>query len=463
MSEGPLAPFCEATGAAGPLRLSVQAPGAPEAVCQVFPQPFVVVGRGPQAHLVLDDDAVSRRHAYLQLIAGRVFCCDLQSRTGVHWDGAPRRFGWLDGRQGVGIGPFTIRLAAGDAPSPAAGAPGPLASRPVADDPLPPVTLAIRSGTSLNRAWRMDRVLALVGQSPRCKLRVCETRVSRFHCSLLRTPQGLWVIGLRPPHGVSVNGTDVPYALLAEGDELQVGGVRLVVRYGPAPASGTARVSTARTPGSELALPSGRALAPCTDGPPVWQEGCSPALTRSAATPQLALPVAPGAGGETTLVALGGAPGRTELEPLLVPLAHQLALMQQQTADQFTRAMVMMIERFSELHREQVGLIHEELERLGRATREVQAMQAELTKSRPEAGAPVHPANGAGRPTRTEGGGTTRLPSRAPGTAGSSSRSAGEGHKDMHALISERIERLQEERQGRWEAILRVLSNVVPS
>src|SRR5262245_31623808 len=42
-----------------------------------FHQPFLVLGRGGGTDLPLDHPDVSQRHAYLQVLAGRVFCYDL--------------------------------------------------------------------------------------------------------------------------------------------------------------------------------------------------------------------------------------------------------------------------------------------------------------------------------------------------------------------------------------------------
>src|SRR5438045_8252831 len=102
--------FLEACGATGPRELLVEHPGSEEVERRSFRQPFILVGRAPEMDIVLDDAEVSLRHAYLQLIAGRLFCIDLQSRTGVHWDGKPEPRGWVKEGQALGIGPFSGRF-----------------------------------------------------------------------------------------------------------------------------------------------------------------------------------------------------------------------------------------------------------------------------------------------------------------------------------------------------------------
>src|SRR5262249_10516050 len=156
--------------------------------------------RGAGPDLPLDHPAVSRRHAYLQVIAGHVFCLDLHSRTGVLWDGQPRCSGWLEPDRAIDIGPFAVRLLGIGPTAPAEG--GPLAALPPDEAPLPPVSLEVLNGTLKNTLWRMDRTLALVGEGAQGALQVASGRLVRPLCALLRTPPGLWVIDLLGPDGV---------------------------------------------------------------------------------------------------------------------------------------------------------------------------------------------------------------------------------------------------------------------
>jgi pSer/pThr/pTyr-binding forkhead associated (FHA) protein len=265
--------FLRACGATGPPRLGVEPPAVAAAVRRESGPPFLLAGREARADLPLDDPAVSKRHAYLQVIAGRVFCLDLQSRGGVRWDGRPRHSGWLEPGQAVGIGPFTVRLLGDGLATPAAPAADydPLASLPPDQDPLPRVGLEVLSGSQRNTTWRMDRVLALVGQAPVCQVRAASRGVSRCHCGLLRTPLGLWVIDLMATEGTSVNGTPVRWARLGDGDELRLGDLLLGVRCHPAsgPAAAPVPVSGAQAAGAPASsvLRSGEALRAERDRP----------------------------------------------------------------------------------------------------------------------------------------------------------------------------------------------------
>src|SRR3954452_15814650 len=154
-----------------PLHLDLETPAAGR---RSLPQPFAVIGRDPRSDVPLDDAQVSRRHAYLQVVAGRVFCADLGSRTGTHWPDGAGTAGWLRADQALRIGPYTLRLRGGD---PAAPAPGALA--------LPEITLEFLSGTIGPTHWPLRRALVLVGRSPDCRVCLPAPNVSKYHCSLV--------------------------------------------------------------------------------------------------------------------------------------------------------------------------------------------------------------------------------------------------------------------------------------
>ena len=74
--------FLDACGAAGPLHWDVQCPGSRAGDRLTLDLPFLLVGSDPACDLRLQHPDVSDRHAYLQLVGGRLFCLDLGSRTG---------------------------------------------------------------------------------------------------------------------------------------------------------------------------------------------------------------------------------------------------------------------------------------------------------------------------------------------------------------------------------------------
>jgi SAM-dependent methyltransferase len=189
---------------------------------------------------------------------GRVLVLDLGSRTGTRWGGDARPSGWVEPGQDVEVGPFTLR-AGPDQPGGAAWglaagrAWDPLELRTDELGLLPPVTVEVCSGKSALSRWRMNRLLALVGRAPGCRVCLVHPSVSRFHCSLLATPSGVWVVDLLSTRGTLLNGRPVRWARVGDGDRLQVGRCELRFLYArraarPAPPGGAPEGPTATPP-----------------------------------------------------------------------------------------------------------------------------------------------------------------------------------------------------------------------
>src|SRR5262245_47444136 len=154
--------FCSDCGLATPLEVEVAAPGLP-ASRHAIAQPFALLGRSPDATLCLDDEAVSQRHAYLQVVRGQAYVIDLESRSRVRLDDQPTSAGWLGAGQALGVGPFRLTLG---------GTPGPFAAEgnPLEEEARGPERAGLASfdlfiGDKLQAKWRMNRALALVGRS----------------------------------------------------------------------------------------------------------------------------------------------------------------------------------------------------------------------------------------------------------------------------------------------------------
>ncbi|MBX6312809.1 MAG: FHA domain-containing protein, partial [Isosphaeraceae bacterium] len=339
--------FLSACGLRGALRLGLEGYGDAEIECRLLPQPFAVVGRAPGVDLRLEHPVISRRHAYLQVIAGRLFCVDLRSRTGTHWEEGARPMGWLGRGEAIRIGPYRLRYLDDDAgegvePPPPRGELSALASLAFEPAALTEGTLEFldREPALEPTLWPIHRPVVLLGRSLYCAVQLSGAEVSRFHCSLVRTPQGIWVVDLLGRGGTLVNGEPGRSIRLADGDVLQVGSHRLRLWYGPPAAR--------RSPH----------LAPLA-GP-------------AAAEPELA--TRPEVG-----VLLNGRPEVTDA--LLGPLLSELGRMQQQMADQYQQALLTMFRLFSNMHQEQMALIREELAQIQRLTEQQQALQAELTQA----------------------------------------------------------------------------------
>lgn len=412
--------FLEACGAKVPLRLEVQHRARGEIIPQILPLPLALIGCDERADLLLDDEAVSHRHAYLQMAGGRWWWVDLGSRTGTQGAettaiSSPKRrssrgscASGLLPPQGIGIGPYVIRLAGAKASEEngTEAPPNPLTSE--ADDPwsLPRWTLEFH-GTAGQRTWMVDRPLTLVGRAAFCKVRLHSPRVSRIHCALVNTPSGLWFVDLLGREGTFLKGEAVRWARLEPDDELQIHPFSIRVRRSPPPALWI-------DPRSRVADSAARSLIPSPLGVPANVN-----------------------------------------DSLLLPLLSQFSLMQQQMFDQFQHTLLMMAQTFGNLHREQLALVRQELEQvhdLTRQLRELQSPDKQPTKTPPPRLAqPQKPANQ-----------TSSVPNPLAANGGPPPAVAARNEGDVHLWLSRRLATLQQERQTRWQKILNVLKGKGP-
>jgi pSer/pThr/pTyr-binding forkhead associated (FHA) protein len=228
--------FSESCGATGPLAFEIRDGEEGAWVRRVFDQPFLIIGRNSDADLSLDQADVSRRHCFLQLIEGRLFCIDLGSRSGFHIGASLRqtsRSGWLDRQRPLRIGPVVLWLREGDAAGERDGGsddevpPDPQSAQYTRENPLPPTTLEISDARGATHQWQMDRAFALVGRAPTCRVRLLASGVSTFHGALVRTPGEIWLVDLLSSEGTYVAGNRVRLARLEEGVECHLGSFTL--------------------------------------------------------------------------------------------------------------------------------------------------------------------------------------------------------------------------------------------
>jgi pSer/pThr/pTyr-binding forkhead associated (FHA) protein len=426
--------FLDACGATDPLRLAVTPAQSATTTLHVLHQPFAVFGRAGNAEVRLEGARISRRHAYLQTLEGRVCCVDLGSRGGVDWPGASLRGGWLPADRTFRLASFHVRVDSGFQDGLAELThDDPLSSLSQGPPGLPSVVLEFEGASNRIRKLLRSRV-ALIGRAPWCKLRLQCPSVSRFHCSLVRTAEGLWVVDLLGRGGIRVNGQRLRFARLDEGDRLQVGRFRIRLCSGPAGAAPALREPQTIVHAPHF-FPAG----------PVSAERALALLTSDPNFPLAAPDLAP-----------------------LVPFWNQLVEMQRQLADQLRMAMTNMVQTYGRLHRDQVRAIRKELEQLRNLKQEMQALQKELRRTHPsdaltgdpapedtldalltaQLGEPVRPAE-TSSPNAAE---IQRSVAPLPNVPASPSDTA------LHARFSQRIYELQKERQTRWGRILALLT-----
>ena len=228
----------------------------------------------------------------------------------------------------------------------------------------------------------MRHILTLVGSSPYCKVRLAAPGVSPFHCSLLRTAAGIWVVNLGHD-GVTVNASSIRAARLEDRDELQIGGVTIRVFFKPSlPANG----KTGSSAGSMIG--------------PVTLLAHPTSLSRELATSRAnSVWRSPGHAAGSLLA--DRISNESELSASLLTLAFdQFEQMQQQFLDQFQQTALMMFRALGSVHRDQMEELREKLDSLQQLGENFKALQAQMANTLPpgpsaptyEQTARVHPS-----------------------------------------------------------------------
>jgi pSer/pThr/pTyr-binding forkhead associated (FHA) protein len=384
--------FLAACGIEDSFQFAVENQDATESRLRLLYQPFAVIGRDLRADIVLDHTDVSRRHVYLQVIEGRVFWIDLESRTGTRGERESQRFGWLEGGRTLFVGPYVIRRFVGDSQAvdkhrqvdlPRG---TPLVARPPTLTTQSEVALEFLNGPSQSMLKPVHRVLSLIGSASGCKFRLTDSSVSRFHGSLLQTSAGLWIVDLLGQRGISINDVPVRCSRLVDGDIVRIGRYQIRIRYhSRGQESGTElselehsafEPKVARQSRTPISLNSTR-WAPTTTAfcSGLVDEQESPSLSIEATLMSSKVHLVP-----SKSMFPGNLPQSELTESMLVPLVNQFGLMQQQMFDQFQQAMAMMVKMFGTMHRDQMEVIRAELDRLHELTDEFHALKNELAQ-----------------------------------------------------------------------------------
>ena len=434
-----------ACGAAEPVRLRIRGARLADPLVREWRQPFVIVGRSPRADLHLDSPEIGNPQAYLQFVAGHLFAVDLQG--GARLLAGTGGNAWM-GAEAVHFGPYSVEwMAAAPAAAPEW---SPLLSHSGQLARLPLATLELRNTADRQPPRRLNRMLALVGSAPACNVRLISSTVAAFHCSLLRTPMGLWVVDLLGGSGVRVNGLPARFARLQDGDELRIGKFRLRVGLRPATEVSARSLPAASSSVSRVSAPSWHSARP-EHSASADHEAVSPAADSSPAAPA-----------DLSAHSLGDLALVRRDEPFLLPVVQQLQVMQQQMLDHFQETMILVVQKLSALHREQLECLRESLGQLQGVTQGLHVLQKTLREENP----PDRRRNGHGAAAPASAGhsGATQAETCGASSIGvdaSPSPPSGAvpipGDESIHAWLTNRIAALQHERQSQWQKILQLI------
>jgi pSer/pThr/pTyr-binding forkhead associated (FHA) protein len=469
-----IARFARACGAESPLDLQVDLGDGTTLARGKVHQPFTLVGRSDSCDVTLTDPGVQLHHCWLQVIEGRVFCVDLATRSGVAWPSGEIGSGWLEPGVRVGVGPFHLLMRSAPT-SPPAPCPGfhPLTNDSAENSPSPPVELEFLNGRRGRDHWAINRVVTLIGRSDACKIHLNADDVAPYHCGLVLTRDGPWVVDLSG-RGVLVNGEHMRVAPLGAGVEFRVGrfamstrwrrGTRSLSRPTPAPSSTPtpmpprkAEVHTAADKGlgsrpasppptevvsvpqlfaedevpiggatfsqSTSGLPSSHIMADAFGTESQGSHGSSAVLVTGAASSQR------DAGAEARPVL----PAAMALAPGLGIMMKQMADIYDSTVEQLQQSVLMLVQVCGRLLPDQAPVVLRELTRIQEVNTEIARLQSELARETMQQ--VIGEVTGSSRPPRT----------------------AGEDPAPAER-IQDRITSLQGERQNRWGVLAALLS-----
>lgn len=502
--------FLEACGAASPLQVSVEAPGAATREIHSFDLPFAIVGRVAESDLRLDHPEVSERHAYFQLLDGRLVFLDLGSHLGIQQAGKRRKLGLMQREPAARIGPYRLRFLNEDSDQCRASAsngfdPDESEISDFAEGFMAKAFETAEQATAAegmilslsHRSSRRSRVearggIALVGSGTECAIRLMDPSVSSVHGSLVQTPQGTWLIDLLGKGGIMVNGRAVNHARLFPGDEAQIGASAFRVDAMPTPLrDARAKRATFTKPqplppsliinGQEPSRPKAEAVSTPVKPPerPKSNDAALMALSelREDAAPSPtanALMLPPSAQRDLATTGLSEARTAEIVERVVSPLLDQLTEMRRQMLDEFHQARVMMFETIGSLKEEQSAIFNKELEQLRQLTAELEIHRKELAQQAETLAANVgsmarHPRALAGEPVQKSL--PYRIAEREPEVevaivpAARAVNGMSEGYRasaiphdeQIHAVLCDRITRLKDDHQTRWQKLLGIL------
>lgn len=483
----------KACGTRGRLRLDVSWAGSRGSIRYDLGLPFALVGRENANHLVLDHEEVERRHFYLQLVEGKLFGFDLSRTSGVGTTGRLSSQ-WLRPDQSLALGPFRIRYSLDDDVSHTSWTdwncvPAPSDPQAPGSEQLSPLALEFLNGRARSPLWQMKHVLSLVGKSRQCKVRLLDQKVSRFHCSLLRTLRGAWVIDLQ--RGIRVNGRPVSFARLNDGDILGIGNLEIRVHCDPARGEGLVPPLQFPFPAPGQMLTAGlheAAETPDDEETPSAEEFTLP-QSPTFVVETGSWPLAVRGGGALVPSAFPGSQlQRRGEEASLLQIVLQMSLAQQEMVrwqhhtmtaqrdmfDQYQQNLLTILQVLTSTHRDSLEQIRGDLARLEHVTRELQALNVQ----RPNDTAAPEPllANPAKEVARPEANGTPQpkappiaSPSPAPPPVSQPETAPREGRtvpgpsfsppdpEVAHAWLHSRLSTLQEEQRSLWQKVVSFL------
>ncbi len=511
--------FAAECGLRGPLRFLVDNVETGRTEKIDVPGPFVLIGQARGCDLRLAHPEVCYRHAYLQVIQGRLYGFDLDSEHGTSWGRSVRREGVVTFETNLQIGPYSIRLSR--APAFTQGLEPSSEDWELENEPLENTRLWFENagGRSSHSPLRpVRRQITLLGRSGRSHLKLSDASVSKAHCSIVHTDFGFWVVDLLGRNGTKLKDRPIRVARLTPDESLSVGRFRMrlkdltrdeAVFHEDPPVIETQRAGQDRREvlGAQSNEPEGS--VPAEEGWSRAEAGLPPgeliraqqALKRQVPAPPKAPLLNPDVKGGVS-------------ETLLLAMMNQFSEMQQQLLSHTQQQMTMLAELFGTLHKGQHDAVLEQLSSIQAITAELGRLRTQpappqiapapeaaadtevrVTAAAPRAEVSINETAGTEPETDTDGGAPavesrTQPPADSevhqPGSSPSTDTTppaaeepvAGDATQEVpihragretrhgvstHTWVSQRISELERERSSRWKRLFQLVGGGGPS
>jgi FHA domain len=443
--------FADACGMLGIVRLIVTNTDTGAQSKHDLTVPFSLIGRDPACDVQLPDPGISARHAYLQILQGRMLFFDLGSRTGIRFPGGLRKEGVLRESDSLLIGPFKIQLSR----APAYRLPkSEYVDESFENSAVEDAHVLLRNAHSRsNKKLAMRRLherVTLLGRHHRCHIKLSHESVGRIHAAIIRTDAGDWLVNLRPDRSTLLNGKPVnqPSVAIVESDQLTLGRFRMTVVNGSIPADESSLIRHAE---------SGNVASNAAAKRPQTPSGPGGGVQANAPLNSL-IPSERSASG-----------GRQVDEGVLVSLIHEFGHMQRQILDHSHQQTLMVAQLLRAMHQTHDSAIHEQLARLQAVTDELSLLQQRriaVSSVQPETpgiaqDVEFQPKSAPDPPGPLTGNEDVSVPviEDPPDDFGKKRRSPSEEYDPVAAYdrLTSRIHDLERERSSGWQRIMNLL------
>ncbi len=196
----------------------------------VFDKEIVSIGRARDNDVVIDNRAVSRSHARIRREGEQYVLIDLESANGVFVNGKRITKTVLQHDDVITIGKHTLTFKHETLGEKTLIAEAYGADRTILVERMPSASLVIIRGRQRDQTYTIEKSEVTIGSSRDCDVCLNEWFVSKVHAVIQRQGQEFLLRDAGSWRGTKVNDVAVTQWILKNGDEIQIGGARLIFR-----------------------------------------------------------------------------------------------------------------------------------------------------------------------------------------------------------------------------------------